>query len=79
VAAETLFVCQPFIRDKRGRLRRDAARLHKTETAARTQAMRAVEGGSAAGAVVLRQTADIEAGDYDEPEMLATFGEIPED
>jgi hypothetical protein len=79
VAAETLFVCQSFVRDKRGRLRPDVARLHKTEASARTQAMRAVEAGSAAGAVVLRQTADAEAGDYDEPEMLVSFGEIPED
>ncbi|MFE0757185.1 hypothetical protein ACFW16_24715 [Inquilinus sp. NPDC058860] len=49
---------------------------------AKAQALRAaelmVEAGRATGAVAVQQTADPDAGDYDEPVILAQFGRLPE-
>lgn len=49
---------------------------------AKGQALRAaelmVEAGRATGAVAVQQTADPDAGDYDEPVILAQFGRLPE-
>jgi hypothetical protein len=46
------------------------------------QALRAaeqmVEAGRATGAVAVQQTADPDAGDYDEPVVLASYGRLPE-
>jgi hypothetical protein len=36
-----------------------------------------MEGGSIAGVDVVRQTADPEMGDYDEPEFLQRLGSVP--
>ena len=41
-------------------------------------AERMVEAGRATGALAIRQTADIDAGEYDEPVVLARFGQMPE-
>jgi hypothetical protein len=49
---------------------------------AKAQALRAaelmVEAGRATGAVAVQQTADPDAGDYDEPVILARYGRLPE-
>ncbi|WP_155888778.1 hypothetical protein [Inquilinus limosus] len=49
---------------------------------AKSQALRAaermVEAGRATGAVAVQQTADPDAGDYDEPVILARYGRLPE-
>lgn len=49
---------------------------------AKGQALRAaelmVEAGRATGAVAVQQTADTDAGDYDEPVILARYGRLPE-
>lgn len=46
------------------------------------QALRAaeqmVEAGRATGAMAVQQTADPDAGDYDEPVILASYGRLPE-
>jgi len=49
---------------------------------AKGQALRAAEqlvnAGRATGAVAIKQTADPDAGDYDEPVILASYGRLPE-
>ncbi len=49
---------------------------------AKGQALRAaelmVEPGRATGAVAVQQTADTDAGDYEEPVILARYGRLPE-
>ncbi|MGK9234761.1 hypothetical protein KXS07_23640 [Inquilinus limosus] len=49
---------------------------------AKAQALRAaesmVEAGRATGAVAVQQTADPDAGDYEEPVILARYGRLPE-
>ncbi|TSD86033.1 hypothetical protein FFK22_024760 [Mycobacterium sp. KBS0706] len=57
-------------------------RLPDTGFKAKGQALRAaeqmVEAGRATGAMAVQQTADPDAGDYDEPVILASFGRLPE-
>lgn len=57
-------------------------RLPDTGFKAKAQALRAaeqmVEAGRATGAMAVQQTADPDAGDYDEPVILASYGRLPE-
>jgi len=40
-------------------------------------AERLVDNGSAVGAVALTRLVDLEEGEYADPEVLASFGEVP--
>ncbi|WP_342237163.1 hypothetical protein [Inquilinus sp. OTU3971] len=57
-------------------------RLPDTGFKMKGQALRAaeqmVEAGRATGAMAVQQTADPDAGDYDEPVILASYGRLPE-
>ncbi|WP_052120194.1 hypothetical protein [Inquilinus limosus] len=69
------------MRAKRGK-RIGWQRLPDTGFKAKGQALRAaevmVEAGRATGAIAVQQTADPDAGDYDEPVILARYGRLPE-
>ena len=77
MALETFFICQPYILGKRGGLKPQPPISYKTEPQALQRASRMMEGGSVAGVDVVRQTADPEMGDYDEPEFLQRLGSVP--
>jgi len=69
------------MRAKRGK-RLGWQRLPDAGFKAKAQALRAaeqmVEAGRATGALAVQQTADPDAGDYDEPVILASYGRLPE-
>lgn len=77
MAQETLFICQPYIVDKKGVLKPQPPIAYKTEPQASQRAHRMMDGGSVAGVDVVRQTADPEMGDYDEPVFLLRLGSVP--
>jgi len=77
MALETLFICQPYVFGKKGGLKPQPPISYKTEAQASLRAHRIMEGGSAAGVDVVRQTADPEMGDYDEPIFLERLGSVP--
>ncbi len=77
MAKETLFICQPYITGKRGGLKAQPPIACKTEPQATQRAQRMMDGGSVAGVDVVRQTADPELGDYDEPVYLLRLGSVP--
>ncbi|MBF0356050.1 MAG: hypothetical protein HQL43_12515 [Alphaproteobacteria bacterium] len=77
MAQETLFICQPYVVGKRGALRPQPSIAYKTESQALQRADRMMAGGSVAGVDVVRQTADSEMGDYDEPVFLQRLGNVP--
>jgi hypothetical protein len=77
MAQETLFICQPYILGKRGGLKAQPPISYKTEPQAHQRATRMMEGGSVAGVDVVRQTADPETGDYEDPVFLHRLGAVP--
>lgn len=77
MAQETLFICQPYIVGKKGALKPQPPIAYKTEPQASQRAHRMMDGGSVAGVDVVRQTADPEMGDYDEPVFLLRLGSVP--
>lgn len=77
MAQETLFICQPYLVGARGVLKAQPPVSYKTETQACMRAERMMDGGSVAGVVVVRQTADTDMGDYDEPVFLKRLGNVP--
>ena len=78
MAQETLFICQPYVLVARGGLKAQPPVSYKTETQACMRAERMIDGGSVAGVLVVRQTADTVTGDYDEPVFLKRLGNTPQ-
>lgn len=74
---ETLFICQPYAAGKKGALKPQPAISYRTEQQALQRARRMMDGGSVVGVDVVRQTADPDLGDYDEPVFLARLGSVP--
>lgn len=74
---QILFICQPYVEGKKGALKPQPAVSYKTEEQALQRARRMMDGGNVAGVDVVRQTADPELGDYDEPVFLARLGSVP--
>jgi hypothetical protein len=77
MAQETLFICQPYIVGKKGALKAQPPIACKTEAQATQRAGRMMDGGSVVGVDVVRQTADPEMGDYEEPVFLMRLGSVP--
>ena len=77
MAMETLFICQPYGLGKKGGLKAQPPIPYKTEAQASLRAERMMEGGRIAGVIVIRQSADPEQGDYDEPVFLRRLGNVP--
>ncbi|HSK42092.1 MAG TPA: hypothetical protein VK943_20170 [Arenibaculum sp.] len=78
MAARTVFVMQTFKAGARGALVTADGLACRTEDEARRRAEKAMATGRIEGAHVVRQEVDEAAGDYGEPEVLATFGRVPE-
>lgn len=73
---ETIYIVQAFKAGKRGRLEPMAPLTFQTERQAVARAERL--GETCLGVIAFAQTADIEAGDYSDPVMLASIGTVPE-
>lgn len=78
MAARTVFVMQTFKAGARGALVPADGMACRTEDEARRRAEKAMAIGRIQGAQVVRQEVDEAVGDYGEPEILATFGTVPE-
>ncbi len=74
---ETLFICQPYVNGARGSLKPQPPISYATESQAVQRAQRMMDGGHVAGVDVVRQTADPETGDYEEPVFLGRLGSVP--
>lgn len=73
---QTLFFVQGFTAGKRGALVPRTPLTFATESQARERAERL--GETSRGVIAFAQTADVEAGEYGEPVVLARVGEVPE-
>lgn len=74
---QTRYIVQPYQRGARGRLANGKAEMFETEDRARRRAKAVLEGG-ALGVHVVRQSGAAELGDYDEPVILMSLGEVPQ-
>lgn len=74
---ETQHIVQPFVRTKKGRV--DAGRPRECASAASAESMahRLVADGIAVGAFAMSRSADVDLGEYDEPNILVKVGRIP--
>ena len=68
----------PYGRGKRGAVTAGAPIACRNAAEAERRAEKAMAAGSAIGGHVVRIVADEEAGDYEEPIYLATYGIVPE-
>jgi hypothetical protein len=73
---QTRYIVQPYLRAARGRLGNGQPEMFETEERARRRASAAFAGG-AVGVQVVRQSGVAELGDYDEPMILMSLGEVP--
>jgi len=73
----TWHAVQPYVRTKTGRYDRGPLQPCQSADSARRLAERLVDNGSAVGAVALTRLVDLEEGEYADPEVLASFGEVP--
>lgn len=73
---ETIYVVQGFTAGKRGALVPMQPLTFKTESQARGRAARL--GETCVGVIAFAQAADIETGDYADPQVLETIGDVPE-
>jgi len=78
MAQQTLFICQPYVLGKNGGLKPQPPISYATQSQASLRAHRILDGGSAAGVDVVRQTADPDTGDYDDPVFLERLGTVPQ-
>jgi len=78
MAQETLFICQPYVFGKKGALKPQPPIAFTSEAQASLRAHRIMDGGNVAGIDVVRQTADPDMGDYDEPVFLERLGTVPQ-
>ena len=73
----TYFVALPFGRDAEGNLcAGEAVETRTAEAARRRAASMAVLN---AGAIAFARTGDVALGDFEDAEVLARYGEVPED
>ena len=68
----------PYSRGKRGAVTAGVPVPCRNAAEAERRAEKALAAGSAIGGHVVQITADEEAGDYDEPVYLGTYGIVPE-
>lgn len=73
---ETIYVVQGFMAGKRGALVPMQPVTFKTEGQARGRAERL--GETCRGVIAFAQTADTETGDYADPVILTSIGDVPE-
>jgi hypothetical protein len=78
MAMSERIVFQPYTLGARGGLKPGPAIACRTAAQAELRAEKAMEAGTIAGAHVVRVMADEEAGDYGEPEYLASYGQVPQ-
>lgn len=74
MSAVTYYVMQPFVLIKKGRVRPGQPQPMPSAEAAKKAAARAAARG---GAVAFARTGDPEIGDFDDADILAVFGEVP--
>jgi len=72
------FVFQPYIRGKRGVVAPAPAIACRNAGEAQRRADKAMDGGRFIGGHVVRMMVDEAAGEYSEPEFLASVGIVPE-
>lgn len=73
---ETIYVVQGFMAGKRGALVPMTPVTFKTESQARSRAARL--GETCQGVIAFSQAADVDSGDYADPVVLETHGNVPE-
>ena len=78
MAASERIIFQPYTSGRGNSLLPGEAVLCRTAENGRQRAEKAMAGGRIVGAHVIRVLEDAAAGDYGEPEYLATFGRVPE-
>ena len=78
VAASERIIYQPYVVRKRGNLAPGKPVPCRNAEEAIRRAEKALAAGAAAGAHVVRVVADEDAGDFGEPEYLASLGTVPE-
>jgi hypothetical protein len=71
-------IFQPYTSGRGDSLRSGEAILCRTVDNAQQRAEKAMAGGRIVGAHVIRVLEDAAAGDFGEPQYLATFGRVPE-
>jgi hypothetical protein len=78
MAAIERIVYQPYVRGRRGAVAPGTAVACRNVQEAERRAERAMNGnGKVIGVHIVRVIADEEAGDYSEPDFLATIGIVP--
>ena len=78
MAASERIIYQPHVIGKRGNLAPGKPVPCRNAGEAIRRAEKALAAGAVAGAHVVRVVADEEAGDFGEPEYLASLGTVPE-
>jgi hypothetical protein len=73
---ETIYIVQGFKAGKRGRTEAMTPLSFKTEAEARRRAVRL--GETCLGVIAFAQAANPETGDYADPIMLESIGDVPE-
>jgi hypothetical protein len=71
-------VFQPYVTGKRGAIMPGPAIPCRSIEEANRRAEKAMAGGQVLGGHVVRMMVDAEAGDYGDPEFVATYGTVPE-
>jgi hypothetical protein len=77
VAAKEHIVYQPYVRGARGAVKPGTPVPCRTAEEGLRRAEKALASASVVGAHVVRVMADEEAGDYGNPEYLASLGTVP--
>ena len=78
MASTTRIIYQPYLAGARGALKAGVAIACRNPEEGIRRAERALGGGSILGAQVVRMTHDDDAGEFGEPEFLATLGRVPD-
>lgn len=73
---ETIYFVQGFVAGKRGQLAAMSAVAVQTESQALARAERL--GETCKGVLAWSQTADVDAGEYGDPVVLARVGDVPD-
>ena len=78
MAISERIIFQPYRRGKRGDVIAGGAMVCRTPEEAQRRADKAMTGGEAIGAHIVRMAVDADLGDYGDPEYLATIGIVPD-
>ncbi len=76
--SETAFIVQTYVAGARGALKAGETVRCPSEASARSRAEKIWALGKALGVEVVKQTVNVEAGDYSEPDYLVRLGKVPE-